>query len=69
MIGTLNNCAGGVTPWGTILSGEENFNQYFVGGDGAPATAKPRLTRYGIDTARATRRAAASGTGPTSAST
>jgi secreted PhoX family phosphatase len=50
VIGTLNNCAGGVTPWGTILSGEENFNQYFVGGDGVPAEAKPALNRYGIST-------------------
>jgi hypothetical protein len=49
-IGTLNNCAGGLTPWGTVLSGEENFNQYFVGGDEAPAELKPRLARYGIST-------------------
>ena len=46
VLGTLNNCAGGETPWGTYLSGEENFNQYFRA-TGAPDVSG-RLKRYGI---------------------
>ncbi|HEY8979920.1 MAG TPA: PhoX family protein [Streptomyces sp.] len=42
--GTLNNCSGGTTPWGTTLHGEENFNQYFA--NASRSTDK----RYGIGT-------------------
>ncbi|MEO7268000.1 MAG: PhoX family phosphatase [Knoellia sp.] len=50
ILGTLNNCAGGETPWGTYLSGEENFNQYFnaTGATGPVTDPKNRLGRYGI---------------------
>ncbi|MFJ5774867.1 PhoX family protein [Streptomyces sp. NPDC093094] len=42
VLGTLNNCSGGTTPWGTTLHGEENFNQYFANG------TRPNDKRYGL---------------------
>ena len=56
VIGTLNNCAGGMTPWGTYLMAEENFHGYFwtdvVNGEGKPdISAQPEaktMKRYGV---------------------
>ncbi|MDR8415054.1 PhoX family phosphatase [Nonomuraea sp. 3-1Str] len=47
-VGMLNNCSGGTTPWRTVLTAEENFDQYFVNGDKVPAAQKPYITRYTI---------------------
>ncbi len=43
-LGTLGNCASGKTPWGTFLSGEENWANYFTAAD--TPTAHER--RWGI---------------------
>ncbi|QWF80560.1 PhoX family protein [Amycolatopsis sp. CA-230715] len=55
--GTQNNCSGGVTPWGTVLSGEENFHQYFANADKITEPAEAaRLKRYAVGTGESTRK-------------
>ncbi|MFO1495736.1 MAG: PhoX family phosphatase [Lysobacterales bacterium] len=44
VLGTLNNCANGYTPWGTYLTCEENFNGYFA----HSGTISAEQRRYGI---------------------
>jgi secreted PhoX family phosphatase len=60
VLGTLNNCANGWTPWGTYLTCEENWNGYFAaptsGANISPdfQDQKPEIvagqSRYGIST-------------------
>lgn len=50
--GTLNNCGTGITPWGTLITCEENFATYFTmpAGSTVPTDAKliASRKRYGI---------------------
>ena len=58
ILGTLNNCAGGQTPWGTYLTAEENFHGYFWTEDKGPdgkrrtrglgGTQQRSYDRYGV---------------------
>lgn len=46
-LGTWNNCGNGMTPWGTYLACEENFNGYFSAAD-ENHEVSPELKRYGV---------------------
>ena len=50
--GTVNNCAHGITPWGTYLACEENFNGNFSSDGTVPTSADTEVgklnRRYGV---------------------
>lgn len=48
VLGTLNNCSMGVTPWGTYLACEENWHQYFVNRDKEDFARRTSHKRYGL---------------------
>ncbi|EKO3511911.1 PhoX family phosphatase [Vibrio fluvialis] len=46
-LGTFNNCSNGQTPWGTYLTCEENFDDFFGANEEGSVTADQK--RYGIE--------------------
>ncbi|MFG3452574.1 PhoX family protein [Stutzerimonas stutzeri] len=49
IIGTINNCSSGFTPWGTYLVCEENWHNYFVNHDAEDMAKRVSHKRYGIE--------------------
>ena len=52
VIGTLNNCSNGFTPWGTYLICEENWHNYFVNQNTTDYKSRVSHHRYGISTGK-----------------
>ncbi|MBB3102937.1 PhoX family protein [Azomonas macrocytogenes] len=48
VLGTLNNCSSGITPWGTYLMCEENWHYYFLNRDNVDYAQRVSHQRYGI---------------------
>jgi len=59
VLGTVNNCAGGHTPWGTYLTAEENIQSYFgmldeLSTEDVPSDVPALHERYGFASAEPT---------------
>jgi secreted PhoX family phosphatase len=48
VLGTLNNCASSRTPWGTYLTCEENFQNYFANANADDLKSRREQDRYGV---------------------
>lgn len=46
-LGTFGNCAGCITPWGTVLTAEENIQAYFMG-DAKKTNEYENYKRFGL---------------------